>query len=217
MFSALGADVHAGVGPITVIPPIHIPAIPLGFTAIGDIGPVNIPSIPVPSIHLSLNPTFDVGTITVAPFSFTVPGVNLEAAISDLNLRSGSSSGFQVKASYVPFSVGSDFDPGGGVSVLKAFTVGPIVLGATTFHIPGFTIPVDPIHIGLPLSLTIPGFDIPAGGLPRLPLGLALTDGTPFFDIPTAVIDRILIELHATSTIGPIDVPVFGTGGSPGF
>ena len=86
----------------------------------------------------------------------------------------------------------------------------------TTLNLPGFTIPTGPIHVGLPVSLTIPGFNIPGGGI-QLPLGLGLSGGTPAFDIPTVVIDRILLDLHATSTIGPINVPILGSGGTPGI
>ncbi len=83
---------------------------------------------------------------------------------------------------------------------------------------PGFTIPLYLIDIGLPVSLTIPGFTIPGGTLiPTLPLGLALSNGIPPVDIPAIVLDRILLDLHADTTIGPINVPIAGFGGVPGF
>lgn len=55
-----GRDVTGDIGPATIIPPIHIPSIPLGFAAIGHIGPISIPNIAIPSIHLGIDPTFDV-------------------------------------------------------------------------------------------------------------------------------------------------------------
>ncbi|AIH18767.1 hypothetical protein IQ44_16525, partial [Mycobacterium tuberculosis] len=53
--------------------------------------------------------------------------------------------------------------------------------------------------------------------IPQLPLGLGLSGGTPPFDLPTVVIDRIPVELHASTTIGPVSLPIFGFGGAPGF
>ncbi len=218
LFPAVGADVTGDIGPATIIPPIHIPSIPLGFAAIGHIGPISIPNIAIPSIHLGIDPTFDVGPITVDPITLTIPGLSLDAAVSEIRMTSGSSSGFKVRPSFSFFAVGPDGMPGGEVSILQPFTVAPINLNPTTLHFPGFTIPTGPIHIGLPLSLTIPGFTIPGGTLiPQLPLGLGLSGGTPPFDLPTVVIDRIPVELHASTTIGPVSLPIFGFGGAPGF
>ncbi|REM97504.1 hypothetical protein, partial [Mycobacterium tuberculosis] len=47
--------------------------------------------------------------------------------------------------------------------------------------------------------------------------GLALSNGIPPVDIPAIVLDRILLDLHADTTIGPINVPIAGFGGAPGF
>ncbi|WP_178135719.1 hypothetical protein, partial [Mycobacterium tuberculosis] len=69
---------------------------------------------------------------------------------------------------------------GGATSTQGAYFVGPISIPSGTVTFPGFTIPLDPIDIGLPVSLTIPGFTIPGGTLiPTLPLGLALSNGIP--------------------------------------
>ncbi len=57
----------------------------------------------------------------------------------------------------------------------------------------------------------------PSGGIPNLPIGLGLNFATPGFGLPTAVIDRIALDLHINSNAGPVQVPIFGFGGSPGF
>src|SRR6185312_10072899 len=73
-------------------------------------------------------------------------------------------------------------------------------------------------HLGLPLSVSIPGFSIPGGAVPLLPLGLGLTNGTPVIDIPPFIfLDQIPIDLHLNTTLGPVNVPIFGIGGTPGF
>ncbi|WP_044081678.1 PPE family protein, partial [Mycobacterium canettii] len=217
-FPAVGADVSGGIGPITVLPPIHIPSIPVGFAATGGIGPITIPDITVPAIHLGIAPTVNVGTITVDPITVTTPAVQVRISQSDVISTSGPSSAIWLSSTLIPNIQISPESNGGGTSTQLGFVVGPIDIPAATLNFPGFTIPLDPIDIGLPVSLTIPGFTIPGGTLiPTLPLGLALSNGIPPVDIPAIVLDRILLDLHADTTIGPINVPIAGFGGAPGF
>ncbi|WP_193431066.1 hypothetical protein, partial [Mycobacterium tuberculosis] len=76
----------------------------------------SIPNIAIPSIHLGIDPTFDVGPITVDPITLTIPGLSLDAAVSEIRMTSGSSSGFKVRPSFSFFAVGPDGMPGGEVS-----------------------------------------------------------------------------------------------------
>ncbi len=215
LFPAVGADVTGGIGPITVLPPIHIPSIPWGITALGDIGPIAIPDIPIPTIHLGIDPTVEIGTITVAPITVNAPGFSSSFAVS-IPMTSNATPGWVFRPSFSPIAF--TIDPGGaGSSILLGTIVGPTVDSASS-TIPGFTIPTEPIGVNLPLSLTIPGFTIPGGTLiPQLPVDLGLSGGTPPFDTPTIVIDRIALDLHAATTIGPINIPIAGFGGTPGF
>ncbi|WP_216638318.1 pentapeptide repeat-containing protein, partial [Mycobacterium asiaticum] len=216
----VGADIVGGLGPITVIPPIHIPTIPWYLDAAGAIGPVNIPSIPIPSIHATINPAVNISPISVAPITITGPNITIDYSTAPSFSISGGSSSFVVVASYgfvLPGPITIEGSPAGVRVDSPGFRLEPIHTLGGSLTIPGFTIPTGPINIGLPLSLTIPGFNTPAGGIPSLPLGFGLESGTPSFDLPTAVIDRILFDLHATSTLGPIDIPLAGFGGTPGL
>ncbi|MBS2070064.1 hypothetical protein KCQ62_26540, partial [Klebsiella pneumoniae] len=68
-------------------------------------------------------------------------------------------------------------------SEILPFTVLLSSLGVThltpEITIPGFHIPVDPIHVELPLSVTIGPFVSPEITIPQLPLGLALSGAIP--------------------------------------
>ncbi|PJE09910.1 MAG: hypothetical protein CK429_19825, partial [Mycobacterium sp.] len=219
-FPAVGGDLIGGVGPITVLPPIQIPSIPLYINTSGGIGPVSIPSIPIPSIHLGVNPTVDIGPVNVGPFTISTPNFTVNYSTAPSTAISGGSSDLYVVASYalvIPGPIKIAGSPAGVSVTSPGFTVNPISILAGTATFPGFTIPLEPIHIGLPLSLTIPGSGIPGGGIPSIPLNFGLNFATPAFGLPTAVIDRIPLELHVASTLGPIEIPIAGFGGTPGF
>ncbi|AMC91798.1 Conserved protein of uncharacterised function%2C PPE family protein%2C PPE54 (fragment) [Mycobacterium tuberculosis] len=107
-------------------------------------------------------------------------------------------------------------------SEILPFTVLLSSLGVThltpEITIPGFHIPVDPIHVELPLSVTIGPFVSPEITIPQLPLGLALSGATPAFAFPLEItIDRIPVVLDVNALLGPINaglvippVPGFG-------
>ncbi|ORB03394.1 hypothetical protein BST27_15725, partial [Mycobacterium intermedium] len=217
-FPAVGGDISGAVARFTLLPPIDIPSIPLFVTITGDAGPVHIPSIPIPSVHVSASPTIDIGSITLAPITVTTPGVRLTYLTAPSTSISGQGTGYVILASFfpdIPITIAAPPPFVEGTS--PGFSVDPIWFTPTTVTFPGFTIP-GPIDIAVPLSLTIPGFDIPASGVPNLPLGLALNFATPSFTLPiTATIDQIAIDLHLTSTLGPVNIPIFGFGGTPGF
>ncbi|RUP06510.1 MAG: PPE family protein, partial [Mycobacterium sp.] len=218
-FPLVAADVIGGIGPITVLPHIYIPPIPWGITAAGGIGPVPIPSFDIPTIHLGVNPTIDIGSITVEPFSLTTPGLILgPVTIGDVTSTSGSMSDVWLTPSYLPPIKVVTASPGGSTSTAKGFTITAVAWDSATIDFPGFTIPLDPVSIGLPLSLTIPGITVPGGAIPQLPLGLSLSNAIPAIDIPPlVVIDRIPLDLHLDSALGPVNVPIVGFGGTPGF
>ncbi|WP_042756158.1 hypothetical protein, partial [Mycobacterium tuberculosis] len=152
------------------------------------------------------------------PITVRTPPVLVSYSQGAVTSTSGPTSEIWVKPSFFPGIRIAPSSGGGATSTQGAYFVGPISIPSGTVTFPGFTIPLDPIDIGLPVSLTIPGFTIPGGTLiPTLPLGLALSNGIPPVDIPAIVLDRILLDLHADTTIGPINVPIAGFGGAPGF
>jgi hypothetical protein len=169
---------------------------------------------------VGLNPTFNIGPIAVGDITIHTPGLTITYSTSPTTSVSGGSSNFVVVASYalgIPGAITINGGPAGVPGSSPGFKLNPINLIGETATLPGFTIPTSPIGLGLPLSLSVPGFDLPAGGIPALPLGLGLSDGTPAFSLPTAVIDRIALELHVHSTLGVVQIPLAGFGGTPGF
>ncbi|WP_460688079.1 pentapeptide repeat-containing protein, partial [Mycobacterium bourgelatii] len=221
LLPVVGAEVSGSVGPITGVPHIHIPSIPWGITAVGGVSSIVIPDIPIPSIQLSIAPAIDLGTITVDPITITTPVLTADVFLNSIFGRSGASSPFVVRPSFLPAAYMINPGQQGGqiTQIILPNRLGPIVLDATTFTFPGFTIPTESVQVSLPLSLTIPGFTIPGGALiPELPLGLALSNGTPVIDIPAITLfDRIGLDLNLNTSIGPIDIPIAGIGGVPGF
>ncbi|CAM4433236.1 PPE family protein [third part] [Mycobacterium basiliense] len=218
LFPAVGADVTGGVGPITVLPSIHIPSIPLFLDTLGDIGPVTIPDIPIPTIRLGLGPTVNLGPFTVDPITLAFPGVSIGGQLSNIHMTSPATPSwvFRPSFSFVAFTIDG---ANASSSTLNGFTVAPFGFDNTTLTIPGFTMPLSgPLQVTLPLEVTIPGFTIPGGTLiPQVPLDFGLSAGTPAFDLPPVVIGRIPLELHAGSTIGPIDISILNIPATPGF
>lgn len=106
---------------------------------------------------------------------------------------------------------------GGESSVVDPIQITPIRFDAAMSTLPGFSFPVSPVSIGLPVSVGWPGFTIPTSGLPLLPLGLALSNGLPTIDIPTIALDRIPFDLSAATTLGPIVIPFVDIPANPGF
>ncbi|CCK61474.1 Conserved protein of unknown function, PPE family protein, PPE54 (fragment) [Mycobacterium canettii CIPT 140070010] len=217
------ANIHAsgGVGPI-IVPSIQFPAIPLDLSATGHIGGFTIPPVSISPITVRIDPVFDLGPITVQ--DITIPALGLDPATG-------------VTVGPI-FSSGSIIDPFsltllGFINVnvpaiqtapseILPFTVLLSSLGVThltpEITIPGFHIPVDPIHVELPLSVTIGPFVSPEITVPQLPLGLALSGATPAFAFPPEItIDRIPVVLDVNALLGPINaglvippVPGFG-------
>ncbi|KCO70818.1 PPE family protein [Mycobacterium tuberculosis] len=217
------ANIHAsgGAGPI-IVPSIQFPAIPLDLSATGHIGGFTIPPVSISPITVRIDPVFDLGPITVQ--DITIPALGLDPATG-------------VTVGPI-FSSGSIIDPFsltllGFINVnvpaiqtapseILPFTVLLSSLGVThltpEITIPGFHIPVDPIHVELPLSVTIGPFVSPEITIPQLPLGLALSGATPAFAFPLEItIDRIPVVLDVNALLGPINaglvippVPGFG-------
>ncbi len=217
------ANIHAsgGAGPI-IVPSIQFPAIPLDLSATGHIGGFTIPPVSISPITVRIDPVFDLGPITVQ--DITIPALGLDPATG-------------VTVGPI-FSSGSIIDPFsltllGFINVnvpaiqtapseILPFTVLLSSLGVThltpEITIPGFHIPVDPIHVELPLSVTIGPFVSPEITIPQLPLGLALSGATPAFAFPPEItIDRIPVVLDVNALLGPINaglvippVPGFG-------
>ncbi|WP_460688065.1 pentapeptide repeat-containing protein, partial [Mycobacterium bourgelatii] len=218
-FPAVAGDVSGAIDAFTLLPPIDIPSVPLFVTLTGHAGPVNIPSIPIPSIHVSANPTVDIGPITIAPITISTPGLEIRYSSAGVLSISGGSGPGVLAASYLPaihFQVIAE-TPGGISSSSSNFAIHPIVFNPTTATALGFTIG-GPIHVGLPVSVTIPGFDIAASGVPKFALGMAVNLETPSSTWPiTVAFDRLPLEIHVNSTAGPVNIPIFGFGGTPGF
>ncbi|SOJ56224.1 PPE family protein PPE34 [Mycobacterium simulans] len=196
-YKLLYVTATGGVGP-AVFPSFHIPSIPLGLNLDGGIGPITIPSISTPEIHLGLDPTADLGPITVQPFTINPFRLNLGIDVSDIT-STASTSDFAFRVSGIGgaiINLGST-----SASHLPGFSIEPFNLQTPPGGFPGLTIPVDPIHIGLPLSVTIPSLTFPGLTIPRIPLGIGLSGALPAFDLPSITINRIPINLSGPLTL----------------
>ncbi|GAB7151666.1 hypothetical protein LRC537489_49260 [Mycobacterium riyadhense] len=207
------ASVHAsgGAGPITV-PSFHIPAIPLDFSATGHIGGFTIPSIAIPPITLRIDPVFDLGPIVVQDITIPALGLDPDSSVTVGPIFSSGSiiDPFTIQLGFVDINIAAIQTTG---SEILPFTVTLSSLGLTTptpeFTIPGFRIPVDPIHMEVPLSVTIGPFVSPEITIPQIPVGLGWSGATPAFAFPPEItIDRIPVVLDVNALLGPINAPI---------
>lgn len=198
-FNLLDLSVTGGVGP-AVLPSFHIPSIPLGLNLSGGIGPLTTPVISTPEIHLGIEPTVDAGPFTLQPFGINLPNLNIGINVSDIP-SSVSITNLMVRPSGFAFAVYGPIDIGGSSSsVIKGFNIAPFTVNFPGGGLPGLTIPVDPIHVELPLSLTIPSLTFPALSVTGIPLGLNLFGALPAFDTPAITINAIPINLFGPVT-----------------
>jgi hypothetical protein len=186
-----------GVGP-AVFPSFHIPSIPLGFDLGGGIGPITIPSFSTPPIHLGLDPTAHAGPVSVQPIS--IPQLGVDAFLTFDEIKTGLSTttgGIYFSGGLVPTIDLS----GSSTSTTPGWAIPWFTVATPPGGIPGFSIPVDPIEVGLPLSVTIPSLTFPGLSIPRIPLGQSLSGALPAFDLPSITIDRIPINFAGPLTL----------------
>lgn len=195
-YKLLYVTATGGVGP-AVLPSFHIPSIPLGFDLGGGIGPITIPSFSTPPIHLGLDPTAHAGPVSVQPIS--IPQLGVEAFLHFDQIKTGLST---TTGGLYLSGIGTVIDLGGSsTSTTPEWFIPWFTVATPPGGIPGFSIPVDPIEIGLPLSVTIPSLTFPGLTIPRIPLGQALSGALPAFDLPSITIDRIPINFAGPLTL----------------
>lgn len=196
-YKLLYVTATGGVGP-AVFPSFHIPSIPLGFDLGGGIGPITIPSFSTPPIHLGLDPTAHAGPVSVQPIS--IPQLGVDAFLTFDEIKTGLSTttgGIYFSGGLVPTIDLS----GSSTSTTPGWAIPWFTVATPPGGIPGFSIPVDPIEVGLPLSVTIPSLTFPGLSIPRIPLGQSLSGALPAFDLPSITIDRIPINFAGPLTL----------------
>ncbi len=196
-YRLLYVTANGGVGP-AVLPSFHIPSIPLGFDLGGGIGPITIPSFSTPAIHLGLDPSATAGPVSVQPIS--IPQLAADAFLHFDQIKTGLAT--TTGAIYFSGGLVPQINLGGtSTSTTPAWEIPWFTVATPPGGIPGFSIPVDPIQVGLPLSVTIGSLTFPGLTIPRIPLGTGLSGALPAFDLPSITIDRIPINFAGPLTL----------------
>nr|WP_310768380.1 PPE family protein [Mycobacterium sp. Z3061] len=196
-YKLLYVTANGGIGP-AVLPSFHIPSIPLGFDLGGGIGPITIPSFSTPPVHLGLDPSATAGPVSMQPIS--IPRLTADAFLHFDEIKTGLAT--TTGAIYFSGGVVPQINLGGSsTSTTPAWEIPWFTVSTPPGGIPGFSIPVDPIELGLPLSVTIPSLTFPGLTIPRIPLGQGLSGALPAFDLPSITIDRIPISFAGPLTL----------------